>query len=60
MDFHLPSSKLTLDQKETYYMAINIYNSLPIQIKETAHDVKWSHIQKMILYPLSANVRVEG
>jgi hypothetical protein len=40
MDLHLPSSKLTIYQKGTYYTAIKIYNSLPLQIKETAHDVK--------------------
>jgi hypothetical protein len=40
MDFHLPSSKLTIYQKGTYYMAIKIYNSLPTQIKEIAHDAK--------------------
>jgi hypothetical protein len=40
MDLHLPSSKLTIYQKGIYYMSIKIYNSLPIQIKETAHDVK--------------------
>jgi hypothetical protein len=40
MNIHLPSSKLTLYQKGTYYMAIKIYNSLPTQIKETAYDPK--------------------
>jgi hypothetical protein len=40
MNLHLPSSKLTLYQKETYYMAIKIYNSLPTQIKQTAYDPK--------------------
>jgi hypothetical protein len=40
MDLHLPSSKLTIYQKGTYYIAIKIDNSLPIQIKETAYDVK--------------------
>jgi hypothetical protein len=40
MNLHLPPPKLTLHQKETYYMAIKIYNSLPIQIKETAYDPK--------------------
>jgi hypothetical protein len=40
MDLHLPSSKLTIHQKGTYYMAIRIYNSLPVQMKEKAHDVK--------------------
>jgi hypothetical protein len=37
-DIHLPSSKLTIYQKGTYYMAIKIYNSLPTQMKETVHD----------------------
>jgi hypothetical protein len=40
MDLHLPSSKLTIYQKGTYYMAIKIYNSLPTQTKKTAHDAK--------------------
>jgi hypothetical protein len=40
MDLHLPSSKLTVYQKETYYMAIKIYNNLPAQITETPHDAK--------------------
>jgi hypothetical protein len=40
MDLRLTSSKLTIYQKETYYTATKIYNSLPIKIKETAHDVK--------------------
>jgi hypothetical protein len=40
MNLHLPSSKLTLYQKGTYYMAIKIYSSLPTQIKETAYDPK--------------------
>jgi hypothetical protein len=40
MDLHLPSSKLTVYQKGTYYMAIKIYNSLPTQIKEIAHNAK--------------------
>jgi hypothetical protein len=39
MDLHLPSFKLTIYQKGTYYMAIKIYNSLPVQMKEKAHDV---------------------
>jgi hypothetical protein len=37
---HLPSSKLTIYQKGTYYMAITIYSSLPAQMKEKAHDSK--------------------
>jgi hypothetical protein len=40
MDLHLPSSKLTIYQKETYYMAIKIYYSLRVQIKEKSHDVQ--------------------
>jgi hypothetical protein len=34
MDLHLPSSKLTIYRKGTYYMAIKIYNSLPVQRKK--------------------------
>jgi hypothetical protein len=40
MDLHLPSSKLTIYQKGTYYMAITTYNSLPVQIKGRTYDVK--------------------
>jgi hypothetical protein len=40
MDLHLPSSKLTIYQKGTTYMAIKIYNSFSVQMKEKAHDVK--------------------
>jgi hypothetical protein len=40
MNLHLPSFKLTVYQKGTCYMAIKIYNSLAIQIKETAYDPK--------------------
>jgi hypothetical protein len=40
MNLHLPSSKLTVYQKGTNYMAIKIYNSFPTQIKEIAHDPK--------------------
>jgi hypothetical protein len=38
MNLHLPSSKVTLYQKGTYYLVIKIYNSLPTQLKETAYD----------------------
>jgi hypothetical protein len=45
MNLHFSSSKLTLHQKGTYYMAIKIYNSLPTQIKETAYDPK--HLERI-------------
>jgi hypothetical protein len=32
--------QLTVYQKGTYYMAIKINNSLPVQMKEKTHDVK--------------------
>jgi hypothetical protein len=40
MDLHLLSSKLTVYRKGTYSTAIKIYNILPVQTKENAHDVK--------------------
>jgi hypothetical protein len=36
----LHPSKLTIYQKGTYYMTIKIYDSLPVQMKEKAHDLK--------------------
>jgi glucan biosynthesis protein len=40
MNLYLHSSKLTVYQKGTYYMAIKMYNSLPTQIKGIAYDPK--------------------
>jgi hypothetical protein len=39
-DFHLPSAKLKLFQKEVFYSGIKTYNHLPKTIKELSHDVK--------------------
>jgi hypothetical protein len=52
MNLHLPSYKLTVYQKGTYYMAIKTYNSLPTQIKETACDPKQfrKNLKKLSLF----------
>jgi hypothetical protein len=52
MDLYFPS-KLTISQKGTYYMAIKFYNSLPVQMKEKAHDVK--QFEKDLKYFLYLN-----
>jgi len=41
MDLHLPSSKLSIYQIETYNMGIKVFNNLPLQITEIAHDVEY-------------------
>jgi len=44
MDLHLPSSKLSVYQTGTYNMGIKVFNNLPLQITEIAHDVE--HLQR--------------
>jgi len=44
MDLHLPSSKLPIYQRGTYNMGIKVFNNLPLQTTEIAHDVE--HLQK--------------
>jgi len=39
-DFHLPSAKLKLFQKEVFYSGIKTQNHLPKTIKKLSHDVR--------------------
>jgi hypothetical protein len=39
-NFHYPSSNLTTFQKGSYYFGINVFNSLPISIKNLFRDTK--------------------
>jgi hypothetical protein len=38
-DFHVPLVSLTKVQKEVYYSGITLFNSLPYNIKQVAHDI---------------------
>jgi len=53
MDLHLPSSKLSIYQRGAYNMGIKVFNNLPLQITETAHDVE--HLQKDLKTSLYLN-----
>jgi hypothetical protein len=39
-DLHLPSAKLKLFQRGTFYSGIRAYNHLPKNIKDLSYDVK--------------------
>jgi hypothetical protein len=39
-NLHYPSCNLTVFQKGTYYFGIKIFNKLPSNIKDQAHDIK--------------------
>ena len=39
-DLHLPSAKLKVFQRETFYSGIRAYNNLPKNIKYLSHNVK--------------------
>jgi hypothetical protein len=44
LDLHVPSAKLTKVQKGVYYSGVTLYNSLPLDIKEVAHNtLKFKH-----------------
>jgi hypothetical protein len=38
-DFHVPLVSLTKVQKGVYYSGITLFNSLPLNIKQVAHDI---------------------
>jgi hypothetical protein len=38
-DFHVPLLSLTKVQKGEYYSGITLFNSLPFNIKQVAHDI---------------------
>jgi hypothetical protein len=39
LDFHVPFVSLCTDQKGVYYSCITLFNSLPLNIKQVAHDI---------------------
>jgi hypothetical protein len=39
LDFHVPLVGLTKVQKGVYYSGITLFNSLPLSIKEIAHNI---------------------
>jgi hypothetical protein len=39
LDFHVPSVSLTKVQKGIYFSGITLFNSLPLNIKEVAHNI---------------------
>jgi hypothetical protein len=54
MDLHLPSPKLSIYQRGTYNMGIKVFNNLPLQITEIAHDAE--HLQKDLKSSLYLNL----
>jgi hypothetical protein len=40
IDFYCPQTNLTLHQRGPYCFGIKLFNSLPLKIKELAHDIK--------------------
>jgi hypothetical protein len=40
LDLYHPQTNLTLYQRGPYYFGIKIFNNLPLNIKELAHDTK--------------------
>jgi len=50
LDLHVPSVNLTKVQKRVYYSGVTLYNSLPLDIKEVAHNtLKFKHVLKKFL-----------
>ena len=50
LDLHVPSANLTKVQKGVYYSGVTLYNSLPLDIKEVAHNIlKFKHELKKFL-----------
>jgi hypothetical protein len=50
LDFHVPSVSLTKVQKGVYYSGITLLNSLPLNIKEVAHDInKFKYVLRKFL-----------
>ena len=48
---HLSISNLSVDQKETYYIGIRVFNSLPYQTKELCHNrTQFKRALKNFLY----------
>jgi hypothetical protein len=39
-DFNYPTSNLALYQKNTYFMGLKVFSSLPSDIKDKVHDIK--------------------
>jgi hypothetical protein len=40
LDLHCPQSDLSVDQKGAHYTGIEVFNSLPVPIKQLSHDTK--------------------
>jgi hypothetical protein len=50
LDLHVPSTRLTRIQKGLYYPGITLFNTLPLEIKQAAHDIKkFKHILNAFL-----------
>ena len=50
-DFHLPSPRISVNQKGVYYMGIRIFNSKPSEIKVLSYDIRlFNEALKKFLY----------
>jgi hypothetical protein len=54
LDFYVPLVSITKVQKGVYYSGITLFNYLPPNIKEVAHDIKkFKHkLRKFLIYSL--------